>query len=78
MKPTFDRAKRIKFKHNHVMLRATDDQEEELKHKLLVTGLAIDVKPYERVQRSDNSESLQPENMGRNGKFCLKISTRFS
>lgn len=61
------------------MLRATDDQEKELKHKLLVTGLAIDVKPYERVQRSDNSELLQPGNiMGRNGKFYLKISIKFN
>ena len=53
----------IKFKHNHVVLVATDEQEEELKHKLLVTGLAIDVKPYKQIQRSE----IRNDNMGSNG-----------
>ena len=58
-----------KYKHNHVVLVATDDQEEELKQELLIAGLVIDVKPYERMQQSDNMEPLQPGSMGRNGSF---------
>ena len=52
------------YKHNHVVLVATDDQEEELKRKLVVTGLAIDVKSYERIHHSDNMELPQLGNMG--------------
>ena len=63
MKLAFDRTTPIKFKHNHVVLVATDEQEEELKHKLLVTGLAIDVKPYIRVQHSETRNG----HIGRNG-----------
>ena len=68
----FDRTFKIPYKHNHVVFLATDDQKEELKHKLLVTGLAIDVKPYTRVQRSDDVNPLQDgNNMGKTGNFIL-------
>ena len=62
---------KIKYKHNHVVFLATDDQKEELKHNLLVTGLATDVKPYKHVQRSDDEKPLQAGNMGKNGNFIL-------
>lgn len=68
MNCAFDRKVTIKYKHNHVVLVATDEQEEELKQKLLVDGLAIDVKSYQRIRRSDNIETLQPASMGKNGK----------
>ena len=67
MNCVFDRKATIKYKHNHVIFVATDEQEEELKQKLLVDGLAIDVKPYQRIWRSDNT--LQPESVGKNGKI---------
>ena len=54
MNLAFDRTILLKYKHIHVVLVATDEQEEQLKHELLVTGLAIDVKPYEYIQHSDN------------------------
>ena len=62
----FDRKVTYKCKHNHVVLVATDDQEEELKQKLLLAGLAFDVKPYKQMWRSDNIEPLQSGGMGRN------------
>ena len=68
MNCAFDRQATIKYKHNHVVLVATDKQEEELKQKLLVDGLAIDVKPYQLMRWSDNMETLQPASMGENGK----------
>lgn len=68
MNCAFDHKATIKYKHNHVVLIATDEQEEELKQKLLVDGLAIDVKAYKRKWRSDNMETLQPASMGENGK----------
>ena len=46
---------------------ATDEEVQELQHELLITGLAFDVKPYERIKRSDDSEALQPGNMDGNG-----------
>ena len=67
MNCAFDRKATIKYKHNHVVLMATDEQEEELKQKLLVNGLAIDVKTYQQMWQSDNT--LQPESVDENGKI---------
>ena len=40
---------------------ATADQEKKLKNKLLVTGLAVDVKPYEcKRQDSDELDEVEP------------------
>ena len=51
LKPAFERQETHMYKHNHVVFVGTDKQEEELRNKLLVTGLAIDVKPYKRQTR---------------------------
>ena len=56
-----------------MVLVATDDQEEELKQELLIAGLVIDVKPYKRIQRSDNIEPLQPGSTDGNSKVFLKF-----
>ena len=62
LNPAFDRTIPVKFKHNHVKLVATEEEVEELKCKLMETGLAFDVRPY----TSDDSEALQPGNMDGN------------
>ena len=59
----------VEFKHNHLKLAATVEQEEELKHKLLVTGLAIDVKSYKHIQYNESSnDHMEPPSGCRNGK----------
>ena len=58
-----------------MVLVATDEEEEELKQELLVTGLAIDVKSYKRIKRGDDSEVPQSgNNMGENSIISLKLS----
>ena len=68
MKPAFNRTIPIKYKHNHVTLFSTSEQEEELKHRLMVTGLAIGVKSHKHTQHneaSSNHSDMEPP--GRNG-----------
>ena len=57
----------VTYKHNHVVLVATDEKVEELKRELLATGLALDVRPYTRIKHSDDSEALQSGNVDGNG-----------
>ena len=57
----------VTYKHNHVVLVATEEEVEELKHELLETGLALNVGPYTRIKHSDDSEALQPGNVDGNG-----------
>ena len=56
MNPAFERTIPVKFKHNHVKLVATADEEKRLKHELLVTGYAVDVKYYAK----HNHDNLEP------------------
>ena len=57
-----------------MVLVATEEEEEELKRELLVTGLAYDVGPYTRVKRSgDDSEAHQPGTMDGNGITILNL-----
>ena len=67
MKLAFNRSTILKFKHNHVVLVATDEEEEELKHELLVTGLAIDVKHYECKQNRNLDSEPDGSNMVKDG-----------
>ena len=64
-----------------MVLVATDEEIEELKHELLETGLAIDVRSYtiNRTEHSDHdSEALQPGNTDGNGiVILLKIILTF-
>jgi hypothetical protein len=62
----FERIVPVKYKHNHVMLLATDDEVEELKRELMITGLAFNVGPYESSDDMD-SKVLQPGNIDGNG-----------
>ena len=57
----------VKCQHNQVVLIATDEELGKLKHELLVTGLAFDVKSYNRIKHSDDSEVLQLGNVDGNG-----------
>jgi hypothetical protein len=68
----------VKYKHNHVLLFATDEEVEELKRELLVAGVAFDVKSYRRIKHSDDLEALQLGNVDGKGiiissslKFCF-------
>ena len=63
MNPDFERTIPVKFKHNHVLLVATDDEEKKLRHELLVTGCAIDVKDY-TPKHNDNLEPGKNNIMG--------------
>ena len=55
------------YKHNHVVLVATEQEVKELKRELLETGLAFDVRPYTRIKHGDDSEALQLGNVDGNG-----------
>ena len=59
----------VSYQHNHVVLVATDEEIKELKRKLRATGLALDVRPYNRIKHSDDSEALQPGNTDGNGTY---------
>ena len=68
----FKRLVPVTYKHNHVVLVATDEEVEELKRELLETGLAFNVRSYTtRIKHSDDSEALQPGNVDGNGIVIL-------
>ena len=46
LEPAFNREEEIQYKHYHLEITATNDQEMNLKRRLLVSGLAIDIKPF--------------------------------
>ena len=52
MKPAFKREITIVYKHYHLEITATNDQEIELKKKLQARGLAVDVKPFHLPSQS--------------------------
>ena len=55
-----------------MVLVATDEEVEDLKRELLITGLALDVRPYNRIKHSNDSEALQLGNsMDGNGTIIL-------
>ena len=73
----FERESTVNYKHNHVEYIATPDQESELKTRLQAAGLAVDVKPYTRINKQHHaptdgaSEALnfQPENYEMKGEY---------
>lgn len=56
----------IKFKHNNVVFLANDEQVSQLKHKLLVTGVAVDVETYHHEQQDDAQPSREQHQDGGN------------
>ena len=62
MTPAFDRKSVVKFKRNNVVFLATEEQSLELKHKLLVTGVALDAKEYEYKPKETSHEQHECEN----------------
>ena len=56
-----------------MVLIATDEEVEELKRELLGTGLAFDVKSYNRIKHSGDSEVLQPGNVDGNGIIIILL-----
>ena len=53
----FERESTVNYKHNHVEYVATPDQESELKTKLQAAGLAVDVKPYTRINKQQHAST---------------------
>ena len=62
MTPAFHRTCVVKFKKNNVVFLATEEQALELKHKLLVTGVALDAKEYEYKPQETSHEQHECEN----------------
>ena len=58
LSPAFERAKEIAYKHYHLEITVTRDQEIELEKTLQAQGLAIDVKPFDlsKHQQSDHDD----------------------
>ena len=61
LEPAFDREMEIPYKHYHLEITATNDQEIKLKRSLLARGLAINIKPFElsKHQETDHSNDVQ-------------------
>ena len=62
--PAFERKSMVKFKKNNVVFLATEEQALELKHKLLVTGVALDAEEYEyklHEPSHEKHEEYKPE-----------------
>lgn len=55
--PVFNRAFKVQFKRNNVVFLANDQQVLQLKHNLLVTGVAVDVKTYNYEEQEDTELS---------------------
>ena len=60
-----------------MVLVATDEEVEELKHKLLETGLALDVRPYNRIKHSDDSKALQLGKFNVDGNGIIYFSLHY-
>jgi adenosine deaminase len=58
LKPAFKREKEITYKHYHLEISATNEQEMKLKKKLLAEGLAIDIKPFDLTEYQE-ADQLQ-------------------
>ena len=78
--PAFERKSMVKFKKNNVVFLATEEQALELKHKLLVTGVALDAEEYKPHEPShEQHEEYEPEEPSHeeheheNGIFLLKL-----
>ena len=54
----------IPYKHYHLEIIATNDQEANLKKKLLAGGLAIDIKPFDltKYQKADELQASDIQN----------------
>ena len=61
LEPAFPREVEIPYKHYHLEITATNDQEINLKRKLLSEGLAIDIKPFDlsEYQEADQTNDTQ-------------------
>ena len=57
----FDREEEIQYKHYHLEITATNDQEMTLKNRLLAGGLVIDIKPFHftKHQETDKDNDVQ-------------------
>lgn len=67
LNPAFKREFTIIYKHYHLEITATDDQEIELKKKLQARSLAVDVKPFKSPIQShtdDIDEKSSASNIG--------------
>ena len=61
LKPAFKREIEIPYKHYHLEITATNEQEVNLKKRLLAGGLAIDIKPFHLTehQEPDQANGIQ-------------------
>ena len=57
LKPNFTREKEIPHKHYHLEITATNNQEVQLKDKLLARGLAIDIKPFNLAEHQETDST---------------------
>ena len=73
LEPVFRRERDIPYKHYHLEITATNDQEIKLKKSLLDRGLAIDIKPFElaKHQETDHANDVQDSH-------CVSEGNRYS
>ena len=64
LQPTFEREEEVSYKHYHLEITATNEQEATLKKKLLAGGLAIDIKPFDltKYQEADQLQANDIQN----------------
>lgn len=73
LKPVFRREREIPYKHYHLEITATNDQEIKLKKSLLARGLAVDIKLFElaKHQETDHANDIQDSH-------CVLEGNRYS
>ena len=61
LEPAFPREIDLPYKHYHLEITATNEQELNLKKRLLAGGLAIDIKPFDMTeyQEADQASDIQ-------------------
>jgi predicted phage tail protein len=64
VEPAFEREMKISYKHYHLEITATNEQETNLKKRLLAGGLAIDIKPFDltEYQEADQRQTNNIQN----------------
>ena len=73
LETVFSREREIPYKHYHLEITATNDQEIKLKKSLLARGLAIHIKPFElaKHQETDHVNDVQDSH-------CVLEGNRYS
>ena len=62
LEPIFPREVEIPYKHYHLEITATNDQEIKLRKKLLSEGLAIDIKPFDLSEYQEANQTNDVQN----------------